>query len=75
MPGETRSNDTDALRHSAKVREMISQVVGYLRIDGREVSDPRAKALFETSAETLLGMRKAFEDFEQGAEDAWKKAS
>jgi hypothetical protein len=72
---KTRANETDAMRHSTKVRELITQLVGYLRTDVRDVNDPKAKALFETSAETLLGMRKAFEDFEKGSEDAWKKAS
>lgn len=36
---------------------------------------PIAKALFETSAEVLIGLRKAYEDYEQGSESAWKKVS
>lgn len=80
MPVETRSaeNDAmrnDAMRHSARIREMMTEIIGYLRNDVRDVSDPKAKALFETTAETLLGTRKEFGDFEKGAEAAWRKAS
>jgi len=35
------------------------------------VNDPQAKALFETSAEVLLGLKKAFTDFEEKKE-AWE---
>jgi FtsP/CotA-like multicopper oxidase with cupredoxin domain len=39
-----------------------------------KISDPKAQALFETSAEVLLGLANAFEDFEQKREEAWKTA-
>ncbi len=35
-------------------------------------SDPRAQALFETSAEVLDGLSKAFDDYNNRAEAAWK---
>lgn len=37
-----------------------------------KVDDPRAKAMFETAAEVLLGLARAFADFEKGAEPAWR---
>jgi hypothetical protein len=37
-----------------------------------KVDDPRAKAMFETAAEVLLGLDKAFADYEEGAEAAWR---
>lgn len=40
---------------------------------GSPQSDPKAEALFETSAEVLGGLIKAFTDFEQRDETAWKK--
>lgn len=40
---------------------------------GSPRSDPKAEALFETSAEVLGGLIKAFTDFEQRDETAWKK--
>jgi hypothetical protein len=39
-----------------------------------KVSDPKAQALFETTAEVLKGLVKAFDDFEQKREQAWKAA-
>jgi hypothetical protein len=44
------------------------------RADVAKSSDPRTEALFETTAEVLLGLCKAFEDFEQRREMAWKQA-
>jgi hypothetical protein len=35
------------------------------------VSDPKAQALFETSAEVLLGAQ-TYDDFELKSEPAWK---
>jgi hypothetical protein len=37
-----------------------------------KVSDPKAQALFETTAEVLLGLEKAYQDFEDRNERAWK---
>jgi hypothetical protein len=36
------------------------------------MEDRSAKALFETSAEVLTGLTKAFSDFETKSEPAWK---
>jgi hypothetical protein len=37
--------------------------------------EPQLKAMFETSAEVLGGLIKAFRDYEQKNESAWRKAS
>jgi hypothetical protein len=63
---------SDPLRHTIKTRARLSDLAGHLRGDVRKVEDPRAKALFETAAEVLLGLEKAFADFEEGTEDAWR---
>lgn len=44
----------------------------HLRSDVTKIEDPKGQALFETSAEVLLGLRKAFEDYESGIEPGWK---
>jgi hypothetical protein len=36
------------------------------------VEDPRALALFETTAEVLGGLITAYEHYEHGAEEAWR---
>jgi hypothetical protein len=54
---------------------MLTDVIEHAREDVSKVRDPKAEALFETTAEVLVGLRKAYEDFEQRNEEAWKKAS
>jgi hypothetical protein len=54
---------------------MLSDVIDHAREDLTKVTDPKAQALFETTAEVLGGLRKAYEDFEQRNEIAWRKAS
>lgn len=51
--------------HAAHIRQMLAQVVQHTREDEGRVTDPKAKALFETTAETLLGLMKAYEDYER----------
>lgn len=62
---------SDPRRHTIKMRAALTDLANHLREDVRKIDDPRAKALFETSAEVLLGLEKAFADFEEGDEDAW----
>jgi hypothetical protein len=38
-----------------------------------KVDEPQLKAMFETSAEVLGGLIKAFRDYEQKNESAWRK--
>jgi hypothetical protein len=37
------------------------------------VQNPKAQALFETAAEVLSGLEKAFRDYGAGTERAWKR--
>jgi hypothetical protein len=38
-----------------------------------KVDEPQLKAMFETSAEVLGGLAKAFQDYERKNEAAWKR--
>lgn len=69
---ETNSNDSNPNTHTTFVKEKLHELAGHLREDIRKVNDPKAKALFETSAEVLLGLEKAFSDYEKKNEEAWK---
>jgi hypothetical protein len=64
--------ENDARHHTSKVRDMLDEVAQQARQEIAKVSDPRAQALFETTAEVVLGLRKAYDDFEEGTEEAWK---
>ena len=51
---------------------MLQDIAAHAREDVTKITEPKAQALFETSAEVLLGLSKAFEDYEQQNEPAWK---
>jgi len=57
------------------MRERLEGLVHDLRGDIRRMEDPQFNALFETSAEVLIGLTKAFRDFESKEEPAWRKLS
>jgi hypothetical protein len=44
---------------------MLNETANHAREDVAKIWDPKAQALFETTAEALLGLARAFEDFEQ----------
>jgi hypothetical protein len=74
MANSTQYSENDPRHHTEKLKGMLTDVVEHARQDVDKVNDPKAQALFETTAEVLLGLRKAYEDFEQRNEPAWRKA-
>ena len=66
------SNSSNPLDHTANVKKEFKTLIDHLRRDVTKIGDPAAKALFETSAEVLGGLEKAFSDYEQKNEAAWK---
>jgi hypothetical protein len=50
----------------------MKALIDHLRADIGKVKEPKAQALFETSAEVLTGLVKAFDDYEKKVEAAWK---
>jgi len=67
-----RYAESDPRHHTIKIRGMLSEVRDHLREDVSKVEDPRAEALFETTAEVLGGLITAYEHYERGAEEAWR---
>ena len=63
------------IHHTQKLKAQIRQLVEHLRADVGKVTEPKAQALFETSAEVLTGLVKAFGDYEQQHEQAWRPAT
>jgi hypothetical protein len=59
-------------QHTANVRRMLNDVMDHLREDVKRVEEPQAKALFETAAEVLGGLLKAFEHYDKKSEEAWR---
>ncbi|HLS30785.1 MAG TPA: hypothetical protein VK021_08015 [Flavobacteriaceae bacterium] len=59
-------------QHSKIVRKKLQEVIDMLREEIPSTEDDKAKALYETSAEVLIGVKTAFAHFEEGEEEAWK---
>jgi hypothetical protein len=53
---------------------MLDETATHAREDVSKISNPKAQALFETTAEVLKGLVN-FDDFEEKAEPAWTAAS
>ncbi len=68
----TAPAQSDPKRHTAKIKSMLDDIIQHARADVDKVSDPKAQALFETTAEVLTGLVTAYDHFEQRAESAWK---
>lgn len=65
-------NTSDPLQHTANIKKEFRMLIDHLREDVLRVNDPSAKALFEVAAEVIGGLEKAFTDYEQKNEPAWK---
>ena len=66
------SSEINPIRHTQKIKVRMRQLIDHLRKDVEKVPEPKAQALFETSAEVLTGLVKAFDDYEKGSEAAWR---
>ena len=55
------------------MQQRLQQTIDHLREDIEKVDEPQFKAMFETSAEVLGGLVKAFKHYEQKNESAWRR--
>ena len=67
--------EDDPRHHTSKLKQILTDTIKHAREDVTKVTDPKAQALFETTAEVLGGLEKAYDDFERREETAWRKAS
>jgi hypothetical protein len=61
----------DPRHHTAKLHDMLTAVVQHAREDIGKIEDPKAQALFETTAEVCTGLTTAYEHYEQ-RQPAWR---
>lgn len=64
---------SDPRHHTQKMQKRLTETMQHLREDIEKVDEPQLKAMFETSAEVLGGLVKAFRDYEQKNESAWRR--
>jgi uncharacterized membrane-anchored protein YhcB (DUF1043 family) len=69
----TNPAERDPRHHTQKMQARLQETIDHLRADIDKVDEPQLKAMFETSAEVLGGLKKAFGDYEQKNESAWRK--
>jgi hypothetical protein len=75
MNENMRFPESDPRHHTEKLKLMLREVVDHARADVGKVTDPKAQALFETTAEVLSGLMKAYDHFEARNESAWKASA
>ena len=68
-------SDRNPQYHTQKMKTRLQDTVTHLREDIQKVDEPQLKAMFETSAEVLGGLIKAFSDYEKKNEAAWRKSA
>ncbi len=63
----------DASQQTKILRSRMLELVGQLRADVPTVAEPQARAMFETSAEVLAGLVKAFDDYGKKTGSPWSE--
>lgn len=56
---------SDPKEHTQNIKSGLKEIVEHIRNDIEKVDDPKAKALFETSAEVLNALVNAYSHFEK----------
>ncbi|MBN9075128.1 MAG: hypothetical protein BGN87_03385 [Rhizobiales bacterium 65-79] len=64
--------DRDPRHHTQNMQAGLQDIMDHLREDIEKVDEPQLKAMFETAAEVLGGLKKAFSDYEKKNESAWR---
>jgi hypothetical protein len=67
------TNESDPRHHTETMQARLQETIDHLRSDIDKVSEPQLRAMFETAAEVLSGLKKAFSDYEKKNEKAWRK--
>ncbi|OQM75688.1 hypothetical protein [Manganibacter manganicus] len=68
----TSEADRHPRHHTQQMQTRLQETIDHLRADIDKVDEPQLKAMFETAAEVLGGLKKAFSDYEQKNESAWR---
>jgi len=58
--------------HAVKIRGMLKDVIKHFREDIEKVNEPKAQAIFETTAEVLTGLMTAYNHYEMQVEEAMR---
>jgi hypothetical protein len=67
------ATDRNPRHHTQKMQALLKEIMDHLRWDVEKVDEPQLKVMFETSAEVVGGLIKAFRDYEQKNESACRR--
>ena len=70
--GTIDASRTQAYEHTRNLKQTLGEVQRHLREDITGVTDPAARAMFETSAEVLGALIKTYDDYESRKETAFR---
>jgi hypothetical protein len=73
-PSHARRKSKSAEYHARACEQRIEELRNHLRADIEKVHEPRMQAMFEAAAEILSGLAKAFRDYREKQETAFKKS-
>ena len=68
MPADER----DPRYHTGRMKQRLNDTIDHLREDIEQVDEPQFRATFETAAEVLEGLTRAFTHYEKQNEAAWR---
>lgn len=69
---QPKTNTATRELNTPRAKKQLQQLADDLRASVPNLDDPRGQALFETSAEVLLGLKNAFDDYTKQNEPAWR---
>ena len=76
LPQANALYGNDCIKRSAgayrECSETFRELIDHLRGDIGKMTEPKAQALFETTAEVISGLGTAFKHYAQKSENAWK---
>lgn len=71
MAKRTKSTESEPQQPTSKLRDALAEAVRRARHDVENLSDPKLRALCETTAEVLDALIRACDNAEQKSEPAW----
>jgi hypothetical protein len=74
LKSDIRFPQTDPRHHTGAIKAMLDEIITHVREDVDKVDEPQAKAIFEMTAEVLLGVKKTYEDYEKKEERAFSQS-
>jgi hypothetical protein len=64
--------ESDPRHHTQNIKGMLDEAAQHCREDVGKIKEPKAQALFETTAEVLKGLVTAYDHYEAGVEQGMR---